>query len=95
MLDLVICRCPHCGKRGIGLLDKLLASTVYPAKCRLCKRNSTTRAVVIYGILGVSAVFLAIAPNLLSASAQDEAAILATILAITLKMIGPLTRYDQ
>jgi len=94
MLDLAICKCPHCKKKGIGLLDKLLSSPVYPATCKLCDRKATTSAVVIYAILGISATFLAIAPAGLNETSYDTAATLAILTVISLKSIGPLAKYD-
>ncbi|MGH1463682.1 MAG: hypothetical protein ACRBB6_16780 [Neptuniibacter sp.] len=94
MLDLMICKCPHCHKSGIGLLDKLLASASYPAKCRACDRKSITSSTVIYGILGLSAAFLAVVPNSLSGQYYDIAAVMAFIGVVVLKVLGPLSKYD-
>lgn len=94
MIDWTIFNCPHCEERGIGLLDKLMASPVYPATCRLCRRCSITSATVVYFILGLAAAFLAIAPHLLDAMSYDRAAVAAALFVIGVKAIGPLSRYD-
>lgn len=93
MIDLTICKCPHCDEHGIGLLDKILASPLYPATCRLCRKSSTTSARVVYCVLGMSAAFLAIAPQALDAVSYDRAAIAAALFVIAFKALGPLSRY--
>ena len=94
MLDLTLCKCPHCDERGIGLFDKILASPPYPATCRICRKKSTTSARVVYGVLGIVAGFLAIAPHALEGVSYDRAAIAAAIFIIVVKAVGPLSRYD-
>lgn len=94
MIDLTICKCLHCDEHGIGLLDKILASPLYPATCRLCRKSSATSARVVYCVLGMSAAFLAIAPQVLDAMSYDRAAIAAALFVIAVKALGPLSRYD-
>jgi hypothetical protein len=88
MIDLTICRCPHCAEQGIGLLDKILATPPYPATCALCRRCSTTT------VLGISALFVAVAPQVFDPVTHERAAIAAALFVIAVKAIGPLSRYD-
>jgi hypothetical protein len=48
----------------------------------------------VYCVLGTSAAFLAIAPQVLDAMSYDRAAITVALIVIAVKALGPLSRYD-
>ncbi len=82
-------KCPHCGRRSVSPLQKVLSSRSRPIECRHCGGLSATRAVAHYQFI-TGVIYLAIFPNVLTEATLHltDIAVLAIIFAI--KLASPM-----
>jgi hypothetical protein len=61
-LELTMLKCPHCHRRGVPALGKLLSAASAPVRCKLCggfsHRSSAARLVAAFGALPAAAAAL-------------------------------------
>lgn len=82
-------KCPHCRRRSVSPLQKLLSSRSRPVECQYCNGLSATRVVAHYQFC-IGVIYLAIFPNVLADAAlhMTDIAVLAVIFSI--KLFAPM-----